>query len=200
MQHHPETPSEPAKGRSNLVIFLPLILFGLIGAFFIAGLMNEKGTSYIPSNLIGKPVPEFALLPMDGLTTASGAAMPSFGSAELKSGKVSIINVWSSWCGSCRFEHRFLQKLAQLSGAPLYGLNYKDTATDGRGFLARFGNPYEAVGMDIKGKVGIEFGVYGVPETFIVDGKGIIRYKLPGPVDDRLIEKELLPAIEKARQ
>jgi cytochrome c biogenesis protein CcmG/thiol:disulfide interchange protein DsbE len=192
------TATAPA-GRSKWVIYLPLALFLLIAVLFIKGLTNEKGGRYIPSTLIGKPLPEFALVPMDGLDAPSGGAMPTFSSAELKSGKVSIINVWSSWCGSCRFEHKFLERLAKESGAALYGLNYKDTAVDGRGFLARYGNPYHAIGMDVKGRVGIDLGVYGVPETFIVDGQGIVRYKLPGPVDDNIIDKELLPAIKKAQ-
>lgn len=186
-------------GRSKWVIYLPLALFLLIAALFVKGLTNEKGGRYIPSSLIGKPIPEFALAPMDGLTTTDGAAMPTFSSAELKRGQVSIVNVWSSWCGSCRFEHKFLERLAKESGAAIYGLNYKDTAGDGRGFLARFGNPYRAVGMDARGRVGIDLGVYGVPETFVIDGQGIIRYKLPGPVDDNIIDKELLPAIRKAQ-
>jgi cytochrome c biogenesis protein CcmG/thiol:disulfide interchange protein DsbE len=189
---------KPAK-RSKLIIFLPLILFGLLAAFFIKGLTNEKGAHYIPSNLIGKTIPDFTLEQMTGLNGKDGQAFPAFGAAELKTGKVSIVNVWSSWCVSCRYEHKYLQKLAEKSGAPIYGLNYKDTAKDGRGFLARFGNPYTAIGMDRKGRVGIDFGVYGVPETFIIDGKGVIRFKLPGPVNDKIIEKELLPAIEKAR-
>lgn len=199
MQHETE-PTAAAGRRINFVILLPLALFVLVAAFFVKGLMNEKGANYIPSTLIGKPVPDFALAPMEGLTSAEGGAMPTFDSQMLKNGKVSVINVWSSWCASCRFEHKFLEQLVQKSGVALYGLNYKDTTGDGRDFLAKYGNPYVAVGMDPKGKVGIDFGVYGVPETFVVDGKGIIRYKLPGPVNAAIIEKDLLPAIEKARQ
>ena len=181
------------------MVFLPLALLALLTGFFIKGLTNEKGTSYIPSNLIGKKV-DFKLETMPGLNTNSGQPMQAFSSNTLTKGQVSIVNVWASWCVSCRAEHRFLERLAKRSGVPIYGLNYKDTASAGRKFLARFGNPYEAVGMDKRGRVGIDFGVYGVPETFVVDGKGIIRYKIPGPVNDAIIEKELLPAIKKARE
>ncbi len=191
--------SDPPK-RSGLLIFLPLIILGLLAALFIWGLeFNPNGPKFIPSALIGKKVADFKLAPMDGLFK-NGKQMPSFGSDTLKQGKVSIINVWASWCVSCRAEHHFLKRLAKRSGVPIYGFNYKDTASAGRGFLARFGNPYSAVGMDPRGRVGIDFGVYGVPETFIVDGKGIIRYKIPGPVNDQIIEERLLPAIEKARK
>jgi cytochrome c biogenesis protein CcmG/thiol:disulfide interchange protein DsbE len=187
------------KKKSKLIVFMPLILLGLLTVFFIKGLTNEKGGRYIPSSLIGKRV-EFTLEEMQGLTDKSGQQVPAFSSKDLAKGKISIVNVWASWCVSCRAEHRFLESLAKRSGASIYGLNYKDTASAGRGFLARFGNPYTAVGMDRRGRVGIDFGVYGVPETFVIDGNGIIRYKIPGPVNDAIIEKELLPAIEKARQ
>ncbi len=193
-----DDPQSEEQKKSGFLIFLPLILFGLVAAVFIKGLMNEKGTNYIPSNLIGKKV-EFKLDALPGLMTKSGESVPTFSSDDLAKGHVSILNVWASWCISCRAEHPFLEKLAHKSGARLYGLNYKDAASDGRRFLKRFGNPYEAVGMDRRGRVGIDFGVYGVPETFIIDGKGIIRYKYPGPINDAAIEKELLPAIEKAK-
>jgi len=186
-------------GRSKLLIFLPLILFGLLALFFIKGLFSDKGPRYIPSTLIGKTIPDFTLAPMTGLNAPTGGPMPTFSSKDLKKGKVSIINVWSSWCISCRAEHHFLQSLSRKAGVPIYGLNYKDTGKAGQQFLARFGNPYAAVGMDKKGRVGIDFGVYGVPETFIVDGKGVIRFKLPGPVNDAIIENQILPAINKAR-
>lgn len=194
-----EKEPQSAKKKSSLIIFLPLILLGLLTAFFVRGLTNEKGAHYIPSNLIGKKV-DFTLEAMEGLNGHNGQPMPTFSSADLVKGKVSIVNVWASWCISCRAEHKYLERLVKRSGVDLYGLNYKDTASAGENFLARFGNPYKAVGMDRRGRVGIDFGVYGVPETFVIDGNGIIRYKIPGPVNDAIIEKELLPAIEKARQ
>lgn len=191
---------EEERPRSRLVAFLPLIFLGIIGALFIWRLGFDKhGPKYIPSALIGKKIADFQLPPLAGLFR-DGKPVPAFGSGDLQKGKVSIINVWASWCVSCRAEHRFLEKLARRSGVPIYGLNYKDTASAGRDFLARFGNPYSAIGMDPRGRLGIDLGVYGVPETFIIDGTGHIRYKIPGPVNDAIIEKELLPEIEKARK
>ena len=190
---------DEAPKSSRLVAFLPLILLGLIGALFVWRLgFDDKGPSFIPSNLIGKKV-DFKLEPMEGLFK-DGAPVPTYNSETLSKGEISIVNVWASWCVSCRAEHRYLDRLAKRSGIPVYGLNYKDTASAGRRFLARFGNPYKAVGMDRRGRVGIDFGVYGVPETFVIDGNGVIRYKIPGPVNDAIIEKQLLPAIEKARK
>lgn len=199
MQDTPNKPDEKVSKNSRIVAFLPLIFLGLLAALFIWRLgFDEKGPKYIPSNLIGKKV-KFKLEPMNGLFK-NGKPVPTYSSDTLSKGEVSIVNVWASWCVSCRAEHRFLERLAKRSGIAIYGLNYKDTASAGRRFLARFGNPYTAVGMDRRGRVGIDFGVYGVPETFVVDGNGIIRYKIPGPVNDKIIEKQLLPEIEKARK
>ena len=183
---------------SGMALYLPLAIFALIAMFFVIGLKNGGGSRDLPSALIGKSI-EFSLIPMEGLRHPGGGPMPSFSSKDLKKGHVSIVNVWSSWCGTCRFEHKFLKKLAQKGKVPLYGMNYKDTASAGRAFLDQYGNPYDAVGMDPKGRVGIDLGVYGVPETFIFDGNGVLRFKLSGPVDDQIIEKKLLPAIKKAQ-
>jgi cytochrome c biogenesis protein CcmG/thiol:disulfide interchange protein DsbE len=109
------------------------------------------------------------------------------------------MNIWASWCVPCRIEHPFLVQIAKLSGAPLYGLNYKDGTEAARRFLGRYGNPYVAVGVDDSGSTAIDWGVYGVPETFIVGGDGTILYKHVGPIDGQIIEKVLMPAIKKAR-
>ncbi len=194
-----EDEQDTPKKKSKFVIFLPLILLGVLTLFFIKGLTNEKGPNYIPSVLIGKTV-DFTLEPMPGLNGADGKPMPAFSSKTLTNGKVNIVNVWASWCIACRAEHKYLERLAKKANIDIYGLNYKDTPSAGRKFLTRFGNPYKAVGMDRRGRVGIDFGVYGVPETFVIDGKGIIRYKIPGPINDAIIEKELMPAIKKARE
>ena len=194
-----ENLDEQSRKKTRLVAFIPLIFLGLIGALFIWRLgFDDKGPSFIPSNLIGKKV-EFKLEPMQGLFR-DGAPVPTYSSETLSKGEVSLVNVWASWCISCRAEHRYLEGLAKSTGIPIYGLNYKDTASAGRRFLSRFGNPYKAVGMDRRGRVGIDFGVYGVPETFVIDGNGVIRYKIPGPVNQAIIEKQLLPAIKKARK
>ena len=194
-----ETLDEQSRKKARLVAFIPLIFLGLIAALFIWRLgFDDKGPNFIPSNLIGKKV-EFKLEPMQGLFK-DGAPVPTYSSDTLAKGEVSLVNVWASWCISCRAEHRYLEGLAKSSGINIYGLNYKDTASAGRRFLSRFGNPYKAVGMDRRGRVGIDFGVYGVPETFVIDGNGVIRYKIPGPVNQAIIEKQLLPAIAKARK
>ncbi len=185
--------------KSKFMAFLPLIFLCLLAALFIWGLkFNPNGPNFIPSVLIGKKI-DFTLEKMDGLNDASGKPVAAFSSDTLSKGEVSVINIWASWCIACRAEHKYLKRLAERSGAPIYGLNYKDTASAGRKFLARFGNPYAGVGMDRRGRVGIDFGVYGVPETFVIDGKGFIRHKITGPINDQIITDQLLPAIKKAR-
>lgn len=189
---------QPAK-RSTFITFLPLIFLGLLAALFVWGLkFNPNAPNFIPSVLIGKKI-DFTLEKMEGLNDANGKPVSAFSSETLSQGNVSVINIWASWCIACRAEHKYLKRLAKRSGVPVYGLNYKDTASAGRKFLARFGNPYTAVGMDRRGRVGIDFGVYGVPETFVIDGKGFIRHKITGPINDKIITDQLLPAIKKAQ-
>ena len=134
--------------RSKFIIFLPLIFLSMLAALFIWGLkFNPNGPNYIPSVLIGKKI-DFTLEKMEGLNGNDGQPVAAFSSLDLAKGEVSIVNVWASWCIACRAEHRFLERLHKRSGAPVYGLNYKDTASAGRKFLTRYGNPYKAVGMD----------------------------------------------------
>ncbi len=193
--------TEPTKraARSKFITLLPLIFLSLLAALFIWGLkFNPNGPNFIPSVLIGKKI-DFTLEKMEGLNDVDGKPVPAFSSNTLSNGNVSVVNIWASWCIACRAEHKYLKRLAKRSGAPVYGLNYKDTASDGRKFLTRFGNPYTAVGMDRRGRVGIDFGVYGVPETFVIDGKGFIRHKITGPINDQIITNQLLPAIKKAQ-
>jgi cytochrome c biogenesis protein CcmG/thiol:disulfide interchange protein DsbE len=145
--------------------------------------------------LIDKPLPEFTAPPL------AGTDMPGFSSSTLADGKAAtIINVWASWCVSCRTEHPFLSRLAEKSGARLYGLNYKDTTAAANRFLQRFGNPYIAIGVDKPGRIGIDLGVYGVPETFIISGEGKVIYRHPGPVNDRIIDEVLVPLVRKPKQ
>lgn len=145
----------------------------------------------VPSPLIGKAAPAFALPKLyqpDQLITDS----------SLK-GQLYLLNVWASWCVACREEHARITRLAREHDLRIIGLNYKDKPEDARAWLARFGNPYTAVAVDFKGDVGIDWGVYGVPETFIVDAQGIIQYKHIGPVTDADIDNLILPTIEKLR-
>ncbi len=183
------------RGRSAMLV--PLAIFGVIALVFLYALKTGD-PSKLPSALIGKKVPEFSLPPVEGLKE-NGKPVPGFSSADLAKGKVSIVNVWASWCVACRQEHAFLVKLAKVSGAPLYGLNYKDRAADARRFLGRYGSPFVAVGADRRGRVAIDWGVYGVPETFVVDGEGRIIHKHVGPISGDAVERVFMPIIEKAR-
>ncbi len=177
---------------------LPLVLFlGLAGLFFVG--LHSGDPSRLPSALIGKPVPEFKLPPLEGLKR-SGAQVPGLSSGDLKGDGVQIINFWASWCVPCRVEHPFLERLAKESNAPLVGINYKDKTTAARRFLGQLGNPFQAVGVDAKGAAAINWGVYGMPETFIVGKDGTILYKHVGPIDKESLETKLLPEIRKARE
>lgn len=183
------------KPRRRIGVFLPIAIFGALSLLFLLQL-NSGDPSKIPSALIGTPVPEFSLPPVEGLQ-ADGAAVPGFDSGVLQAGKVSIVNIWASWCVPCRDEHPFLVELGKDDRFALYGLNYKDEAGNARQFLGRYGNPFDAVGADIKGRVGIDWGVYGVPETFIIDRQGRIAYKHVGPLNAKNFEAVFLPQLEK---
>jgi cytochrome c biogenesis protein CcmG/thiol:disulfide interchange protein DsbE len=128
-----------------------------------------------------------------------GRQVPGLNVADLKKGEVTIVNFWASWCIPCRQEHPQLIKLGQMKGFRLVGVNYKDKAADAVKFLRQLGSSYAAVGRDYKGRAGIEWGVVGVPETYIVDGKGIIRYKFIGPISARALQEDLLPKISKVK-
>lgn len=167
--------------------FLPLGIFGLLVALLAVGLKLDP--KEVPSPFIGKDAPQFELpkLYAEGETIAP---------ADMK-GKVWLLNVWASWCVSCRAEHAVITKLIKESQVPVIGLNYKDEETDAKRWLKMFGNPYYSIAVDIEGRTGIDWGVYGVPETFVIDKKGTIRLKHIGPVVDEDLRNELLPLIEK---
>ena len=153
----------------------------------------------VPSPLVGKPAPSFQLPPVEELK-AGTTSVPGFGHVELAQGKVAIVNVWASWCTPCVAEHPYLTELARRSGAPLFGINYKDKGENARRFLERYGNPFVAIGADATGRTAIEWGVAGVPETFIIDPRGRIAYKHTGPITPEALANDLLPAIRKAAQ
>jgi cytochrome c biogenesis protein CcmG, thiol:disulfide interchange protein DsbE len=186
-----------ASGSSALMRLLPVAVFAAIALFFAVALRGGD-PSKIPSMLIGKPAPQTAFPALEELTV-EGKAVPGFTSADLAKGNVTIVNFWASWCSQCIDEHPLLEKLTGATGASLYGVNYKDSAAAARRYLGRFGNPYAAVGVDSIGRSAIDWGVYGMPETFIVDGKGTIVYKHTGPMTPETIEAKLLPAIEAAK-
>jgi cytochrome c biogenesis protein CcmG/thiol:disulfide interchange protein DsbE len=182
-------------GRRRLIVLLPLGLFlGLALLFLIR--LGAGDISRIPSALIGHPAPATELPPIAGMER-EGKAVPGLVSADFK-GEVSVLNVWASWCVPCRDEAPLLMRLATDKRVRILGINYKDQPADARRFLERYGNPFIANGADTKGRASIEWGVYGVPETFVVGRDGKIAYKLIGPITRENIDAVLKPQIEKA--
>jgi cytochrome c biogenesis protein CcmG/thiol:disulfide interchange protein DsbE len=171
----------------GLKFILPLVVFVVLVGFLAAGLKLDPRE--VPSPLIGKPAPGFALTRLDD----AGKTIRR----EDMLGKVWMLNVWASWCAACRDEHPHLVAFARTKVMPVIGLNYKDTRPDGLGWLARFGDPYDASLFDQDGRVGIDFGVYGVPETFIIDKQGVIRFKQIGPVTPTIIETRIMPLLKE---
>ncbi|BBA36458.1 periplasmic protein thiol [Methylocaldum marinum] len=166
---------------------IPLAVFAVMVIFLGIGLtLNPRE---VPSPFIGKPAPAFALPQV-------ADAGKTLGTDDLK-GQVSLVNVWASWCTSCREEHPVLLQLARQNIVPIYGLNYKDERDNALAWLQRFGDPYTASAFDPEGKTGIDWGVYGVPETFVVDRDGIIRHKQTGPITPEILENKLLPLIRQ---
>lgn len=169
---------------------LPLILLaGLVGVFAFS---IDRDASLVRSVLIDKPVPAFTLAPVEGLD------VPGFDTASL-TGEPTIVNVFASWCIPCRDEHPLLEGLKAETGVRLFGINHSDAPENARAFLDELGNPYDAIGADRDRRVSIDWGVYGVPETFLVDGEGTIVYKHVGPLTQDAIDNELKPAILSAK-
>ncbi|WP_428031052.1 DsbE family thiol:disulfide interchange protein [Ancylobacter sp.] len=192
----PEPPAPEKTGRRRLLVLLPLVAFlALAGLFY--GRLFSGDPSRVPSALIGRQAPALDLPALEGLMR-DGQPVPGLVSAALN-GEVTVLNVFASWCVPCRDEHPFLVQLSQMPGFRLVGLNYKDDAGNARRFLGRFGNPYAAVGVDANGRTAIDWGVYGVPETFIIGKDGRIAYKFIGPIDAQGLKERLLPEIEKAQ-
>ena len=171
----------PSRGRA-LLVFVPLMVFGLLALLFLLRL-GAGDPNRLPSALIGRAAPSAGLPPLEGLTR-DGAAVPGLGENELGKGGVTLVNVFASWCGPCREEHPSLNKLAADQRIRLVGINYKDSPENARRFLGGLGNPYAAVGVDPKGRAAIDWGVYGVPETFVVGPDGTVRYKFVGPLSE----------------
>jgi cytochrome c biogenesis protein CcmG, thiol:disulfide interchange protein DsbE len=181
--------------RRRWIVLLPLALFLALAALFVLRL-GSGDPSRIPSALIGRPAPPTVLPPIAGLVHA-GAPVPGIEAATFK-GAVSLVNVWASWCVPCHDEAPLLTQLAQDARIRLVGINYKDQPDNARRFLGRYGNPFAVIGADQNGRASIEWGVYGVPETFVVDREGRIAFKLVGPITSDNLERALKPAIEKA--
>jgi cytochrome c biogenesis protein CcmG/thiol:disulfide interchange protein DsbE len=184
----------PARGRRILVL-LPLAVFLALTALFLVRLFSGD-PSRIPSALIGRPAPAVDLPAVAGLER-DGKPIPGISAADFR-GNVTVINVWASWCIPCHDEAPFLLELASDTRIRLVGINYKDQPDNARRFLNRYGNPFAASGADQNGRAAIEWGVYGVPETFLVGRDGRIAYKLVGPLNAQNFESEMKTAIEKA--
>ena len=184
-------PQQGGRGRLYLVALIPLIIAVIIGGFLYRGL--DLDPKLIPSVLINKPAPEFNLAALPGYE--KGLA-----TGDLKGQKLVLVNVFASWCVACRVEHPLLMDLKRKGLVDIYGLNYKDEPGDAVQWLNRFGDPYTQIGSDRDGRVGIDFGVYGVPETFLVNEKGVIIEKITGPISQPILQEKLMPMIQEARK
>jgi cytochrome c biogenesis protein CcmG/thiol:disulfide interchange protein DsbE len=182
-------------GRRRLVLLLPLVVFAALAALFFFRL-GAGDPSRLPSALIGHPAPATVLPPVAGLVSG-GAVVPGLDPATFK-GAVTLVNVWASWCVPCHDEAPLLLTLASDKALRVVGINYKDDAANARRFLGRYGNPFAAVGADANGRAAIDWGVYGVPETFVVGRDGRIAFKLVGPITPENIDRVLKPAITNA--
>lgn len=168
---------------------LPLVMFVALALLLGVGL--QLNPREVPSPLVNKPAPAFSLPQLHQPEQTLGP--------EALRGQVWLLNVWASWCTSCRLEHDVLVSLARSAQVPIYGLNYKDQRADALAWLARFGNPYQATVSDPKGLVGLDYGVYGTPETFVIDQQGVIRHKQVGPLTVEVLEKTILPLVRRLR-
>lgn len=195
MQEQPIATVEARTGRSRLLIW-PLAIFAILALLFALALKGGD-PSRLPSALIGRTAPAIALPPLEGLNDGA-QRIDGFSSANLETGEVSVVNFWASWCAPCVQEHPLLVALKERTGVKLYGVNYKDQAATARRFLGRYGNPFTAVGVDDNGRAAIDWGVTGMPETFIVNGKGEIVYKHIGPISAETLESKIIPKVRAA--
>jgi cytochrome c biogenesis protein CcmG/thiol:disulfide interchange protein DsbE len=169
---------------------IPLAVFGVLLVFFAIGLTRDPRE--VPSPLVGKPAPAFTL-------TQLHAPDKTLGTGDMR-GQVWLLNVWASWCVSCRVEHPLLLQLSKANIVPVVGLDYKDKDEDGKAWLAQHGDPYRVSVVDRDGRVGIDWGVYGVPETFVVDKNGVIRHKHIGPVTAEALQQTILPLVRELQK
>ena len=169
------------------LILLPPAIFAALAGLFLGGMLREDPDA-LPSTMEGQPAPAVSLTELQG---------PVVTDDTLREPGVKLVNFWASWCTPCRAEHPILMEISET--VPVYGINYKDDASNALGFLDELGNPYAGLGADATGRVGIDWGVYGVPETYVIDGEGIIRLRFAGPITQDIYEKRILPAIEAAR-
>jgi len=176
------------------LFLLPALIFAVIVGYFVWGLNPERDPSQVPSALIDKPVPAFDLAALDG------TGKPGLNSADLADGRVTLVNFFASWCLPCRAEHPLLMRLAEEQRVRLVAINYKDEAANAVQWLSSLGDPYSRIGVDRSGRTAIDWGVSGVPETFVVDAEGRIRYQHIGPIHPQQLEATLLPLIDSLPQ
>ncbi|HEX7968513.1 MAG TPA: DsbE family thiol:disulfide interchange protein [Stellaceae bacterium] len=172
----------------RLPYLVPIALFLVLAAYFVLALRPGRDPSRLPSALIDKPAPDFVLAGLGGAEGLSRAGLE---------GNVVVVNFFASWCVPCRAEHPLLMRLSESEHVPLYGIAYKDKPENAARFLAQLGDPYRRVGLDESGRTGIDFGVYGVPETYLIDRAGHIRYRHVGPLSAEALEHELLPRLRE---
>lgn len=194
-----ETPQDERRPGAlrYLMAALPLLIFAVLALIFWSQLNSGRDVSEIPSALIGTKAPMLAMPPLEGAATPSGEPMPALDDAAVK-GKLTLVNVWASWCVPCRQEHPIILELSKDPRLNVVGINYKDRNENALRFLGELGNPFSAIGVDPNGKAAINWGVYGIPESFLVAADGTILYKRAGPFDEKGLREGLMPAIEKA--
>lgn len=190
------TTETPSQARGVIVALIPLVLFLGLAVIFLMQLTSGRDNSIIPSALIGKPAPTLKLAPLEGAMTA-GKPVPPLTTEAIR-GKLTLVNVWASWCVPCRQEHPIILGLSRDDRLNVVGINYKDRNDAALAFLGELGNPFTAIGVDPKGAAAIDWGVYGIPESFLVGADGTILYKHVGPFSEDSLKNGLLPAIEKA--
>jgi cytochrome c biogenesis protein CcmG/thiol:disulfide interchange protein DsbE len=172
----------------RLMFLLPALVFVAIAGYFFWGLGPARDPSAVPTAMIDRPVPDFDLAAVPGL------GVPGLATADLAGGEVAMVNFFASWCVPCRAEHRYLTAFAEQTGVPLYGINHRDKPEDAAAWLAELGNPYRRIGAD-PGRAAVEWGVTGVPETFLIDGAGRIRFHHRGPMVPEVIDRDVMPLL-----
>lgn len=177
--------------RKRLLFLLPVALFAILAVYLMLGLRPERDPTLVPSAMIDKPAPDFVLPGLfdDGQGLATADLL----------GQVTLVNFFASWCVPCRAEHPILLRLAREEGIPLYGIAYKDKPDASRAWLADLGDPFQRIGVDLSGRTAIDFGVYGVPETYVIDGEGRIRHRHVGPLTPAMLDEVILPLIAELR-